>query len=343
MSQAPVTAPSRQWPLPIPLVTGRRAQISLAVFVVAMLGFAIGPLFLSGYWVRVLTSAFMFTVVTASLNLIVGFAGYPAFGNVVFFGVGAYTAGILSVHLQVPPPLAILAAGIVAAIYAILLGLPILRLRGGYFAIATLGINEATLQIVTNLQITGGAKGMTMPNFDLTPPVVYGIVYYFMFTLMLACIGTVAFISRHPFGYALRALRDEEEAAKVMGINTTWYKTIAWAISAFFTSLAGAGWAYWLSYFEPRTAFDVMIAVKGFVMMLLGGMGTILGPIIGSLFLEILSELVWGSFTEIHRLVLGALIVFTIIVLPNGLLAIGQKSSPLRTWRSRLAKLGGDK
>ncbi len=341
MSEAGASAPPRQLPLPFPITADRRGIITLAVLAGAVVFFAVGPLFLSGYWIRVLSSAFMMTVVTASMNLIVGFAGYPAFGNVVFFGVGAYTAGILAVHYNVPPPAAILAAGIVAALYAIVLGYPILRLRGGYFAIATLGINEATLQIVTNLTITGGAKGMTMPNFDLSPPVVYGIVYYFMFGVMLLCVGTVAYISRHPFGYALRALRDEEEAAKVMGINTTWYKTAAWAISAFFTSIVGAGWAYWLSYFEPRTAFDVMIAVKGFVMMLLGGMGTLIGPVIGAFFLEVLSELVWGSFVEYHRLVLGALIVFTIIALPNGLLAFGEKGSPIVVWRDRLLKWGG--
>ena len=286
---------------------------------VALVVLILGPVFLAGYWVRVLTGVFMMTVVTAGINLMVGFAGYPAFGNVVFFGVGAYAAGIMATVVGASPVVAIPVAALVAVIYALILGYPILRLKGGYFAIATLGINEATRLVVTNLGITGGGRGMTMPIVDLPPTGLYGAVDYYMLAAMVVTVATISILANRPFGFALRALRDEEEAAKVMGINTTWCKMLAWAISACFTAIVGAGWAYWIAFFEPASAFDVMIAVKGFLMMLMGGTGTVFGPVVGSFFVEILSEVIWGEFLNIHRLVLGGLIVFIIVALPTGL------------------------
>jgi branched-chain amino acid transport system permease protein len=288
------------------------------VAAVVLLALALGPLVLSGYWVRVLTSAFMMTVVTAGINLMVGFAGYPAFGNVVFFGVGAYAAGIMATAVGAPPLVAIPVAALAATLYALILGYPILRLKGGYFAIATLGINEATRLVVTNLDITGGGRGVTMPIIDLPPPIIYGAIYYYMLIAMVAAIVTIGVLANRPFGFALCALRDDQEAARVMGIDTTRLKMTAWAISAFFTALVGAGWAYWIAFFEPASAFDVMIAIKGFLMMLMGGTGTVFGPVVGSFFVEMLSEVIWGNFLNVHRLVLGALIVFIIIALPTG-------------------------
>lgn len=312
------SAPQVRVAQPRPAALGPRREmwwwIAGAVAVLAL-----GPLFLSGYWVRVLSGVFMMAVVTAGINLMVGFAGYPAFGNVVFFGVGAYVAGIMATVVGAPPVVAIAAAALAAAAYALILGYPILRLKGGYFAIATLGINEATRLVVTNLAITGGGRGMTMPIVDLPPAVIYGAVYYYMLVTMLVTVAAIAILAHRPFGFALRALRDEEEAAKTIGINTTLFKMLAWAISAFFTALVGAGWAYWIAFFEPASAFDVMIAVKGFLMMLLGGTGTVLGPVVGSFFVEILSEVVWGEFLNVHRMVLGVLIVSIIIALPSGL------------------------
>ena len=231
------------------------------VVAVAIIVLALGPVFLSGYWVRVLTSVFMMTVVTASINLMVGFAGYPAFGNVVFFGVGASAAGIMATVAHAPAVVAVPIAALVAAVYALVLGYPILRLKGGYFAIATLGINEATRLVVTNLEITGGGRGMTMPIVDLPSATIYGAIYYYMLAIMVVTIASIGILANRPFGFALRALRDEEEAAKVIGINTTWFKMLAWAISAFFTALVGAGWAYWIAFFEPASAFDIIIAL----------------------------------------------------------------------------------
>jgi branched-chain amino acid transport system permease protein len=156
------------------------------------------------------------------------------------------------------------------------------------------------------------------------------MIYYFMFAAAILTVVTIAVLVNRPFGFALCALRDDEDAAKVMGINTTWYKTLAWMISAFFTALAGAGWAYWIAFFEPSSAFDIMIALKAFVMMLLGGTGTVFGPVVGAFLVEIFSELIWGRFLNLHLFVLGVLIVLIIILLPTGLPRLIQKFSPSR-------------
>jgi len=291
--------------------------------VIALLFLALVPQLLTGYWIRVLTGALMFVVFTSSLNLIVGFAGYAAFGNVVFFGVGAYVAGIAAAHLQASMALSIMIAALAGTGLALLLGYPLMRIKGGYFAIATLALNEGMKQVAYNLEVTGGGRGMSMPISPHSPETVYGSIYYQMFILFLVCVATIWIISRIPFGLAIRALRDQEDAAEVMGINTTIYKMLTWAISAFFTALTGGIWAYWISFFEPHTAFDIMISVKGFVMMLMGGMGTIFGPILGAFFLEIVSEVIWGAFAEIHRLILGVIVVLAVLLIPEGLVGLG--------------------
>lgn len=325
-----MTAPTQPNPAASRNVRRLSRQLVLILALAVLVILALIPVTLSGYWIRVLTGVYMMTIVTASINLMVGYAGYPAFGNVVFFGVGAYIAGIMATVVGAPPVAAIAVGALAAALYALVLGYPILRLRGGYFAIATLGINEATRLIVTNLEITGGGRGMTMPIVELSSATLYGIIYYFMLAAMVATVGTIAILVNCPFGFALRALRDDEDAAKVMGINTTWYKMLAWMISAFFTALAGAGWAYWIAFFEPNSAFDIMIALKAFVMMLLGGTGTILGPVTGSFLVEIFSELIWARFLNVHLLVLGVLIVVIIVLLPTGLPALLRRFSDPR-------------
>ncbi len=311
------------------------AQWLPAVLLVAAAIFlALGPFFLKGYWIRVLTSMFMFAVVAEGINLIAGYTGYPAFGNVVFFGVGAYTVAILMTRAGLPFAVSLVAAGVVAALFAVVLGFPILRLSGHYFAIATIGVNIATREIVTNLDVTGGGHGIALPVAQGSPAVLYGFFYYLMFLLMVATVAATWWISRNPFGFALRAIRDEKDAAEVMGIDTTVYKVAAWAVSALFTGLAGGIYAYWMSFLEPAYAFDVTISVKGFAMMLMGGLGTVTGPVLGAFFLELLSEVVWGSFLNLHLLILGLFIILVVIFMPRGLL------NWLNGWRLLRKSLG---
>jgi branched-chain amino acid transport system permease protein len=228
----------------------------------------------------------------------------------------------------------ILAAVAVSAACALILGWPILRLKGHYFAIATVALNLAAIQIIIQIGgITGGAQGLALPLSTWEPKPLYVAIYYLMLAGAVVSTAIVALLLKLPLGFALRAIRDSERAAAVMGIDTTRAKVFAWAISAGMTGFAGGVWAYWITFIEPSSAFDPGVGVKAYIMLIIGGMGSILGPVIGAFVLEIVSTLVWGGFLKAHQLILGLLIVVICIVAPNGIIDAGARLA--RSWRPR--------
>ena len=277
------------------------------------------PFFLSAYWLRILTNIFMFAILSQAINIISGYTGYPAFGNVVFFGLGAYSTGVLMVKFHTSFAITIPIGIAVCLLFTLLFGIPVLRLKGHYFAIATLGLNEATRAIVDNLTgLTGGGMGLSLP---LPPGNIEAIAWFFYFVLfgtMVMIILATYVLSISRFGYACRSIRADEEAAKSMGINTTRYKTIAWMVSAAFTGIAGSVYAYWMSYIEPSAVFDMTIAIKSFVMFLLGGAGTVIGPVLGAFFIELISTFAWGHLLNYHIGALGVIIILVVILMPRG-------------------------
>jgi branched-chain amino acid transport system permease protein len=277
------------------------------------------PWLVSGYWIRVLTSVYMYAVFTQSLNIISGYTGYPAFGNAVFFGTGAYSTAVLMAKYAVPFVPAVALGMLVSLAIAAMIGPPILRLRGGYFAIGTLGVMFAIRDLVVTSEFTGGSSGIRLPVAPWSPAGINQVFYFSMGGLMLAGAVLTWWIGRSKLGYGLRAIRDSVDAAEVLGVATTWYRVIAWCISAALAAAAGGIYAYWLGFLEPQYAFDIMIAVKGFLMLIVGGGGTVLGPIIGAIFIELLSELVWGNLLRAHLLVLGVAIMLVAMYLPGGI------------------------
>lgn len=287
------------------------AALALAIFLVL-------PWTVSGYWVRVLTSIFMYAALAQSINFMAGFTGYADFGNVVFFGIGAYTTTLLMTRAGVPFVVALVAGGCVAAVAASVVGVPLLRLRGHYFAIATLGVLEAVREITTNVAFFGGGMGITLPVVAEAPEPFFRLIYYGMLAAVCAYTAVAWWLTRSRFGYALRTIKSDEEAAGVIGIAATRYKVAVWAISAGCTGLVGGIYAYWLKYIEPPFVFDIMISVKAWIMMLLGGAGTLLGPIAGAFLLELLSVFIWGQFLRGHMLILGAVIMLVVLFMPAG-------------------------
>jgi branched-chain amino acid transport system permease protein len=313
MSEAAVIAGDRaRMPSARPLV-----WVAVAVGLVVL---AAAPAAVNAYWLRILTTVLMYVIVTQGLNVIVGIAGYHAFGNGVFFGIGAYACGAaMASGLSFPVGVAL--AVVTSAACAFVLGWPILRLKGHYFAIATVALNLAAVQIVIQIGgITGGAQGLALPLSDWEPRPLYIALYYAMLAGAVVSTAVVAILLRLPLGFALRAIRDSERAAAVMGINTTKAKVYAWAISAALTGFAGAVWAYWITFIEPSSAFDPAVGVKAYIMLIIGGMGSILGPVIGAFVLEIVSTLVWSGFLHAHQLILGLLIIVVCLVAPQGII-----------------------
>ena len=276
------------------------------------------PKFIPGYGIRILTAIFMYAIIAQGINLMSGYMGYLPFGNAMFFGVGAYITAIMMAK-GLTFLWAMILGGIASILVSTLFGLPVLRLRGHYFAIATIGVSGALLSIVQNAtEITGGAMGTTLPVIEGSPQVTYSYFYWGMLTLMIVVTLIISYVMKTKFGYGIRSIKANEEAADAMGINTTQHKVITWAISAFFTSLAGSIYAYWMSFIAPDEVFNIMIIVHAIVILLIGGMGTVLGPIIGAFIIELLSEVAWSNFLEYHLAVMGIVTLIIIFFIPKG-------------------------
>ncbi len=268
------------------------------------------------------TLILMYVVLAQSWNFIGGFTGYSSFGNVAFFGIGAYTTGLMLLGNQ-PFWLGLIASALVAALFAFLLGLPVLRLRGHYFAIATLGIAVALGEFVTVRDLGGGGGGlMSLPLPGLSA---YTAFFYAFLGLSLLCLLITVFLTRSRFGYALIAIRESEQAAEALGVPTHRYKVGAFVLSAIPTALAGGLYAYWATGFDPPTVFDVGISVEMVLLTILGGSGTILGPILGAIAFEYASFQLQTSGFTLHNTILGLAIVIVTIFLPQGILRLIQE------------------
>jgi branched-chain amino acid transport system permease protein len=188
---------------------------------------------------------------------------------------------------------------------------------------ATIGVNEATREVIANLDAwTEGSRGITLPILDLAPRANSTLFYGLMLAVAVATVATTALVTRTRLGYGWRAIRANEQAAVAMGVNATRYKVIAWALSALFTGLTGAVFALWTTFIEPAGVFSVLIVVKFTVMLLLGGQGTVAGPVVGALVVELLSTLVWGGFPQLHLGIFGILVVVIVLFVPNGIMDV---------------------
>ena len=300
---------------------------------------ALGPkyLFLESEQ-RTIASVFMFVVLAQGWNLIGGFAGYPSFGNAVFFGLGGYTTAVLMAKADAGFWVTVPAAALVGVGFAVLMGIPILRLKGHYFAIATLGVAEGMREVVINTGgLTGGNKGLTIPAVGAKATTSYpgntGFYFYFLVLAVITMLAVWA-VARGRFGYALRAISQDEDAAAAAGINTTKAKVSAFALAGLLTSLAGAIYAYQQVSIYPTPLFSVDITVLMVVMAVLGGAGTVAGPVIGAVTLQYLSEWLRDNFTDYHTFVFGAIIVVAVLLLPMGVVNFARDA-----WRERRINL----
>jgi branched-chain amino acid transport system permease protein len=279
----------------------------------------IGVALPTGFYMTVVMDMFLFAVLALSWDLVGGQTGYPSFGNMAFFGVGAYTTAILTKKFAVAFPLAFVVAGLLALAFAAVIGAVVLRLRGHYFAIATLGVLLATQQISRILDITGGASGIILLE---TPG---QRAFYFLFLgLLVLEMGLIQYLSSTRFGFVLNAIRDDEGKATAMGFNTTYYKTTAWMVAALFTALAGAAWSLENGFLEPKSAYNGAWNVELIVMALMGGAGTVAGPVLGGFGLHLLIVTVDTIAAGWQLVLLGVAVIITVARFPDG--AVGTLS-----------------
>jgi branched-chain amino acid transport system permease protein len=301
----------------------------LPLFLLAALaGAAAYPLVASGYGVRVMLQLFMWIALAQSWNLMSGLTGYVSFGHVAFFGTGAYACAILIADLGWPWPLAALMGGVIAAILALVIGWPCLRLKGPYFAIAMLGLNEVLRVAVSYFEgLTGGGLGLSLPTLDASVP-----IYYVMGLVAVAVTALTALIVTSRFGLRLMTIREDEVAAEAMGIDTFRYKLYAFLLSAVGPGIVGGLAARDQGYIEPISVFPLVMTITMIVMALFGGKGTIWGPVLGAVVLFAFQELVWAHFIYVHQVLLGAIIVGVVLAMPRGVLgALQQKYNLPRT------------
>lgn len=296
-------------------------RATAGVGVVALTAIAV-PALADDAALRTLTAVLMFATLAEAWNVIGGFAGYASFGNVVFFGLGAYTVAVLMAKAGWAFWPALPVAVAVGAVFAVLVGLPVLRLKGHYFAIATLGVAEGTREMVLNLpDLTGGGAGITVPALGARATTAYpgNTAFYYLFLAALAvAVGIVFALTRSRFGYSLRAIHENEQAAAATGIDTTRAKLGAFAISGALTALAGALFAFQQVTIYPDRLFSVEITVLMVVMAVIGGPGTVLGPVAGAAVLQLLAEYLRQRYLNLHLVVFGGLIVAVVVFMPQG-------------------------
>jgi branched-chain amino acid transport system permease protein len=300
-----------------------RSSITLVRALVAILLLAaVGAVGATGnnYLLQAGTTLAMSAVLCLAWNVVGGFMGYPSFATAAFFGLGAYIGGIIQNH-DVPFALAWIAAAAGGAVFAALLGSILLGLRGHYFAIGTIAVVEVMREIANNWEgLTGGAIGLNVPILPGSPRAV-GIFFYFaMWALVVVTFALTALIANSKFGFGLRCIRQNENAASMVGINVFRFKVAAFVISGLIVATAGAVYASMVAFVEPKDVFNVLLSIEVPVMVMLGGAGTVVGPLVGATLYVLLKELVWVNSMNFHSAILGIIIIAVIYFIPKGVL-----------------------
>ena len=299
-----------------PILKDRRLIVSAIVFLV-FLGI---PLVVHDTFVlRMCTEAFMWIGLAVTLDVMAGYTGYLNFGHQAFFGIGAYATALLMMKAHWPFPLALVAGGVVASAAALIIGIPTLRLKGSYFAIAVWALARAIQQFALIAAWTGGPDGMRLTAF-LDPQ--------FFFYVMLGIVGVTFFalwflLERAPFGLKLKAIREDQESAKALGLNPTTLKIQAFILSAIPTALIGGVFAYWVTFIDPGSTLSDLISDQAIVMLVFGGMGTLIGPVIGAVLIFSFKTVFWAYLSQyevLYIIILGAVIAVSVIFMPDGVL-----------------------
>ena len=268
--------------------------------------------------VRLLFVTFVWVTVSIAWNILGGFGGQVSFGFAVFYGLGAYAAA-LAVNSGLHTLLALLLAAGVAMLASLVIGLPTFRLRGPYFAIATIGVSEAVRVVMTNVSMTGGASGYRILE---TGP--FRQLDHFYISLALAVLAMAASVEvrRSKFGLALLAIREDEEAASDLGVNPFRAKLLAHALAAALTGAAGGVYAQYAAFIHPQGVFAFSIGVSILLMPIIGGVGTIWGPVIGGVVYGLIHDELVASFPQLHLLIYGSLLILIVLFEPAGLVGL---------------------
>ena len=321
-----MTAATSPSPLKERLPAGMAALAFLALLLAPHVG-------LPSNVIRLLLTTLLWVATGLAWNLLGGVTGQVSFGFAVFYGLGAYTAAF-AINGGVNPYVAFAVGGLVASLGSVLIGIPTFRLRGPYFAIATIGVNEAVRIVMSNLEVTGGASGyrlLATGRFN------QGEHYYTALGVATLAFLASWYIMRSPFGLALRAVREDQDAAADVGVHAFRSKLTVHALSAFLTGMAGGAFARYTAYIHPDGVFSFATSISILLITVIGGLGTLLGPVIGAAVYSIVQEEMVVNFPQFHLLLYGGLLILIVLFEPGGLVGLARRIA--RGLRGRL--LGG--
>jgi len=276
----------------------------------------------SKYVMHILILVLLNMLLGQSWNLLGGFTGQISFGHAAMYGIGAYTSTLLYLKLGLSPWIGMFLGGLLAAFYATLLGTITFRLRGPYFALSTLATAEVIRLIAQNWDtFTGGDDGLSI-HFEIAPRVVE---YFIILGIVIATVLVMHAISISRMGYYLSAIREDEDASRAIGIDATKFKVLTLTISAFFTGIGGSFFASYQLYFNPHVVLTVHTSMQMIFISIVGGMGTIIGPIIGAILLVPIAEIFRVVSPTANLLIYGLVIVVVMRFMPEGLVGIGKR------------------
>jgi len=297
----------------------------LIVLVTAL--FALVPYLTGNITLReTLVLSAIYIILAANLNLMIGYTGYVNFGSIVFFGLGGYLTLWLVTDHGFNVFLAVLIAGLVTSALAFALGIGILRLRGAYFALATIGVNEAVKDFASNFDAWGGSEGIFMPFTAFKSLGGAGKALWTIYFLIILVMGLSLLLSlwvkRSKFGLGLFAIREDEDAAVVLGVKAPLFKSLAYSLSAFLPAIAGGLYFFKNGSIVPEEAFNLNLSIEAIVMVMLGGQGTVSGPAIGAFLYERLRGMLLTipGLSNFHMVIAGVLLLLIILFAPGGLM-----------------------
>ncbi len=317
-------------------------RISVLILGVALAGAVlVFGLIANNFLLQAGTTLAMYVALAYAWNIVGGYMGYPSFGTAAFFGFGCY-AGAIAQNFGAPMGLGWVIAGSAGALFSGILGSILLGMRGHYFAIGTIAVLEVMREVSNNWEaVTGGATGLNLPIMPGSPHAV-GIFFFFAMAVFagLTVLLTLA-LAHSKFGFGLRCIKQNEQAASMVGINVFRYKVLAFVGSSALMCVAGAIYASMAAFINPDDAFNILLSISVPVIVTLGGAGLVLGPLVGAMVYTVLDNFVWINFINYHSAVLGVIIIAVIYFVPHGLVREALKSWSLL--RSRVIGTPGAK
>jgi branched-chain amino acid transport system permease protein len=283
------------------------------------------------YWLHMLLFIFMNIAIASSWNIIGGYAGYISLGHNVFFAIGGYAAAILFAYFGVSPFIGFPIAGLIAMAFGLVIGMITLRVRGPTFIISTIALVLVTKILLDNWPYIGGSSGISLKLLDMPVEYVKLPFYYIMLAIAVASVYLAFRIRRSKFGLGLRAISQDETKAEVAGVPTRAYKIIAFALSGLFIGMAGAIWGYYMTYLSPVIFLTILVGAKFVLMTILGGRGTVSGPVVGATVFVIANEFFVAKLgaSELNIVATGVLLIAVLLFFPEGIIGTLKKNGRL--------------